>query len=526
MKLDFRSRLFATFACLVALYTGVLVAQSLPTQVLQLLARANTWTATQTFNDFRLPVLLPADTTRRLYTDGTNLFWNGSALTGSGSTTAPHNLLSTTHPDTLAVSPPTRGDLLVANSTPVWARFAKGGVGTFLSMGASDPAWTTDGSTFTVLNATSLTSGTVALARLPTTIANANIDAAAAIAWTKISKTGSSFADFTTKSATDITSGTLADARLSSLVSLFGTSVGTTEIDAGAVTAAKLADFSCTAGQAMTWQLTGWTCGTFGTGSGSVTSVALSLPAIITVTGSPITTTGTLTGTLATQVLNTVWAGPAAAGPSAPTFRSLVTADFPLSGVAAGTYVKATVNTRGIITAALTAIDLATDVAATILPFANGGTGLSTAADDTTMVSSGAAWQAKTLSNCTTTPLGYTQATNLFSCLTTLSGLASVSTTSLTVGGGSAVTKISTGTATYDPGAVSDQTSVTTTLTVTGAAVGQVCTAALSTIDSENLMISAFPSAADTVRVVVGNISGGPLSPGSGTLRATCISHS
>lgn len=531
-----RARTTYTLVFVLFLAVGTLLAQSLPTQVLQLLARDNTWTGEQTFNDLRLTVLLPADTADRLYTDGTDLYWDGSALTGSGSTTAPHNLLSTTHPDTLAVSPPTRGDVIVANSTPKWARLAIGAAGTVLRSDGTDAAWSTVGTALTALNATELTSGTVPLARL-VNITNTEIAAAAAIAWTKLSKTGSSLADLTTRSAADLSSGTLLDARLSSNVSLFGSTVGTSEIDSAAVTSTKLADFGCSAGQAMTWQLTGWTCGTFGTGSGTVTSVALSAPAIFTVSGSPVTTTGTLTLALATQTANTFFSGPSSAGPSAPTFRVLANADFPLTGVAAGTYTKLTVNTAGLVTAALTDIDLATDVAATVLPLANGGTGISTAADDTAPVSNGTTFQAKTLGNCTTTPLGYATATNAYSCLTTLSGMTLLSgttvtgttvnaTASLVVGSGSSVTKIVTGTATYDPGAVSDQTSVTTTLTVTGAAVGQVCTAALSTIDSENLSISAFPSAADTVRVVIGNLSGGPLSPGSGTLRATCISHS
>lgn len=66
--------------------------------------------------------------------------------------------------------------------------------------------------------------------------------------------------------------------------------------------------------------------------AGTVTSVALSLPGIITVSGSPVTTTGTLTGTLATQAANSVWAGPATSGASAaaPTFRALGTADVSL----------------------------------------------------------------------------------------------------------------------------------------------------------------------------------------------------
>jgi hypothetical protein len=62
---------------------------------------------------------------------------------------------------------------------------------------------------------------------------------------------------------------------------------------------------------------------------GTVTSVGLSLPGIFTVTGSPVTITGTLTGTLATQSANLVWAGPNTGAASAPTFRSLVGADLP-----------------------------------------------------------------------------------------------------------------------------------------------------------------------------------------------------
>jgi hypothetical protein len=64
-------------------------------------------------------------------------------------------------------------------------------------------------------------------------------------------------------------------------------------------------------------------------GSGTVTSVALSLPSFITVSGSPVTTTGTLTGTLATQTANTVFSGPTSGSAAAPTFRAMVAADLP-----------------------------------------------------------------------------------------------------------------------------------------------------------------------------------------------------
>jgi hypothetical protein len=64
-------------------------------------------------------------------------------------------------------------------------------------------------------------------------------------------------------------------------------------------------------------------------GTGTVTSVALAMPAIFTVSGSPVTTSGTLTATLGTQAANVVFAGPTSGGAVAPTFRSLVAADVP-----------------------------------------------------------------------------------------------------------------------------------------------------------------------------------------------------
>lgn len=67
-------------------------------------------------------------------------------------------------------------------------------------------------------------------------------------------------------------------------------------------------------------------------GTGSVTSVGLALPAsVFTISGSPVTTTGTLTGTFNTQTANTVFAGPSSGGAAVPTFRPLVTADLPVA---------------------------------------------------------------------------------------------------------------------------------------------------------------------------------------------------
>lgn len=63
--------------------------------------------------------------------------------------------------------------------------------------------------------------------------------------------------------------------------------------------------------------------------SGSVTSVGLAMPSIFSVTNSPVTTSGTLTATLATQTAATVFAGPVTGAATAPTFRALTATDIP-----------------------------------------------------------------------------------------------------------------------------------------------------------------------------------------------------
>ncbi len=66
-----------------------------------------------------------------------------------------------------------------------------------------------------------------------------------------------------------------------------------------------------------------------GGSAGTVTSVALTVPAEFSVSGSPITGAGTLAVTKANESANTVWAGPTTGSAAAPTFRALVAADIP-----------------------------------------------------------------------------------------------------------------------------------------------------------------------------------------------------
>lgn len=103
---------------------------------------------------------------------------------------------------------------------------------------------------------------------------------------------------------------------------------GTTSLGAATATSASPGDDSTRVAT------TAWVLDEIsGLAGGTVTSVALSLPNIFSVSGSPITTSGTLTGSLATQTANYVFAGPTTGAAAAPTFRSLVAADVPdLSG--------------------------------------------------------------------------------------------------------------------------------------------------------------------------------------------------
>lgn len=72
-----------------------------------------------------------------------------------------------------------------------------------------------------------------------------------------------------------------------------------------------------------------WIVGTGSSGSGTVTSVGLSMPSIFSVANSPITTAGTLAVTFTTQLANRIFAGPTSGLAAIPTFRALVAADIP-----------------------------------------------------------------------------------------------------------------------------------------------------------------------------------------------------
>jgi hypothetical protein len=119
-----------------------------------------------------------------------------------------------------------------------------------------------------------------------------------------------------TISASDITTGTLPAAQLPSTINatgLQGTAVATT---------------SPSTGQVLEYNGTSWVPANI-VGSGTVTSVALTVPSELSVSGSPITSSGTLAITKANQNANIVMAGPASGGAATPGYRALVVADIP-----------------------------------------------------------------------------------------------------------------------------------------------------------------------------------------------------
>jgi hypothetical protein len=84
-----------------------------------------------------------------------------------------------------------------------------------------------------------------------------------------------------------------------------------------------------------------------GTGAGTVTSVALTAPSEFSVTGSPVTTTGTLAIAKANQSANQVYAGPTTGAAAAPAFRAVVPADLPVFVASGGSHAAGAVPDPG-----------------------------------------------------------------------------------------------------------------------------------------------------------------------------------
>jgi hypothetical protein len=209
---------------------------------------------------------------------------------------------------TLTVTGPltTEGDLPYYHSS-AWARLGVGASGQCLTSNGTDPLWASCGSSVTSVGLS-----------LPTIFS---------VSGSPVTASGTLSAALTAQGANLFFAGpSTGSAAAPSFRGLAPADVAlTTEGDLLYNYSGALARLGVgTSGQCLTSNGTDPLWGSCGS---SVTSVSLSLPSIFSVSGTPVTSTGTLTGTLATQGANLVWAGPASGVAAAPSFRSLVKAD-------------------------------------------------------------------------------------------------------------------------------------------------------------------------------------------------------
>lgn len=249
---------------------------------------------------------------------------------------------------------------------------------------------------------------------------------------------------------------------------------------------------------------------TTASGTGTVTSVGLSLPAFITVTGSPVTTSGTLTGTLATQSANRIFAGPTTGAAAAPTFRALVANDIPdisaTYATAAGAMaftnktgnISQWTNDSGYLTSVgtggvgITTLGTITTGTwnGTVVAGQYGGTGVANTGKTITLggnlVTSGAFAVTFTLSNTTNVTLP-TSGTLITNTVATLSSLTSVGTIGTGVWQGTAVGAGfgGTGIASYAVGDILYASASTTLSKLADVATGKVlCSGGVTTAPS------------------------------------------
>lgn len=88
---------------------------------------------------------------------------------------------------------------------------------------------------------------------------------------------------------------------------------------------------------------------------------------------------------------------------------------------------------------------------------------------------------------------------------------------------GTAFAKQLYGSATWDPASLTTNSETSTTLTVTGAAVGDIVACGHTAVTADLLQLHCYVSAADTVRATLENISAGTIDVGSGTLKALVV---
>lgn len=167
-------------------------------------------------------------------------------------------------------------------------------------------------------------------------IANADVSSSAAIAYSKLNLS-SSITNSDVSSSAAIAGTKISPAFGNQLITTdmgIGFEIGGHQTTLSGASSGQTTDLSFflpnsagTNGQVLTTNGSGNTSWIDVAGTGTVTSIGVSAPAEITVTGSPITTAGTIALTWSNEAANLVFAGPTSGGSATPAFRSLVAAD-------------------------------------------------------------------------------------------------------------------------------------------------------------------------------------------------------
>jgi len=235
------------------------------------------------------------------YTAGTGLTLTGNTF----SITAP---IAPALGGTGTITTPTSGQVLVGTS---------GSVYTPATIGTTTGISITSGSGSLTINNTGVTSVAGTAGNITASAATGSVTlnlATAGTAGTYGSVTTDSFGRVTAGSVTaGIANGGTGLSSLGTANQILGVNTGATALEYKTVSAGTGISITPAAGS-ITIANTG------------VTSVALALPSIFTVSGSPVTTTGTLTGTLASQTANTAFLAPNGSA-GTPTFRGIVFSD-------------------------------------------------------------------------------------------------------------------------------------------------------------------------------------------------------
>lgn len=250
-----------------------------------------------------------------------------------------------------------------------------------------------------------------------------------------------------------------------------------------------------------------------GGGSGTVTSVGITAPAMFAVANSPITTSGTIALTLTTQQKSHVLIGPVANPPAAPTFRNLVADDI-ATGSAGPTHVLrgnmtwgnetvTSVNTQtgavnltaaNVGAAATVHTHAASDIVSGVIATARlASTGVASA---TTFLRGDQSWSAAPVTSVNT----QTGAVNLTAANVGAAATVHTHAASDIVSGVIATARLaSTGTASSTTFLRGDQTWATPTAAITGFTPSQNTAAPNNVVNSSRLLVDAVSTNANMV---------------------------